>query len=254
MGTLPANSDTIGCGGLVLKAFVSACAGTEDKISVRKPATGASIFVCVEKTNTAYTGPQEKGCSYFVVSSTTNLDVLPATTDTLTCGGTTFTPSTTPCVSGTSTQIKVKDSTSAYDVCVMDTNPTYLAESTKGCAFYTVTSASSSDTMTCGGATFTSSCTTGVSTSIPLRTSAGTSINYCVKNINPAFLAAGPNCQFYLVSSTTSSDTLDCSGVGSLTAPESGACPTGKVLLTIKDSSGASTQACYPESDGLYAV
>ena len=238
------------CGGLVLRAVVASCG---DTINVKKSASSPSTSVCVATANTVYTAAKAKGCSYFVVSSTTNLGVLPATTDSLTCGGATFT--TTPCVPGTSTQITVKVGATLSDVCVMDTNPTYLAESTKGCAFYTVTSASSSDTMTCGGATFTSSCTTGVSTSIPLRTSAGgTSINYCVKNINPAFLAAGPNCQFYLVSSTTSSDTLDCSGVGSLTAPESGACPTGKVLLTIKDSSGASTQACYPESDGLYAV
>jgi hypothetical protein len=244
------------CGGLVLKEFGTGCtAATEDSISVRKSATGASTSVCVIKTNTVYTGPQEKGCSYFVVSSTTNLDVLPATTDTLTCGGTAFTaPFSGSCASG-STKITVQVSGSPSDRCVKNTNPNYLAESTKGCAFYTVTSTTASDNMVCGGATFTSSCTTGVSTSIPLRTSAGgTSINYCVKNINPAFLAAGPNCQFYLVSSTTSSDTLDCSGVGSVTAPESGACPTGKVLLTIKDSSGASTQACYPESDGLYAV
>lgn len=145
-----------------MKAFVSACAGTEDKISVRKSATGASIFVCVEKTNTAYTGPLAKGCSYFVVSSTTNLDVLPATTDTLTCGGTAFTaPTSGSCASG-STKITVKVSGSSSDQCVQNTNPNYLAESTKGCAFYTVTSTTASDDMVCGGATFTSSCTAGV--------------------------------------------------------------------------------------------
>lgn len=161
LGTLPANSDTMGCGGLVLKAVGSGCGSTEDTITVRKSATGASTSVCVEKTNTAYTGAKAKGCSYFVVSSTTNLDLLPAKTDSLTCGGATFTALSGSCAAG-STQITVKVGTTASNVCVIDTNAVYLAESKKGCAYYTVTSATASDTMTCGGATFTSSCTAGV--------------------------------------------------------------------------------------------
>lgn len=103
------------------------------------------------------------------------------------------------------------------------------------------------------------------SISIPIRkaTADTTSTNMCVSKTNPQYLEAGPNCQFYLtdgvmttLTAAITSATLTCSGVAGLTAPSTtGACPSGKVLLQVKNTtSGTPVPACYNETDPLYAV
>lgn len=277
LATYPIVSDTFTCSGMLLTA--TTCGSGKVQVQVKTSLTGAATAVCADNSNPLYTAT--KGCGFYLISSTVNTASLPAVTDVFTCVGIEITPSSSACTSTTGTgamkisKTVLTDVSTAQAACTQTDNALYTSESPKLCGYYlvdsgvtiTVGTALQSITFVCKGVSLkpaTSGCDAG-SISIPVKKAVGdaTSTNMCVSKTNPLYLEAGPSCQFYLTDGVATdltvaigSTTLTCSGVAGLTAPDaSGACPAGKVLIQIKDSSSpTAVPACYNETDPLYSV
>jgi hypothetical protein len=275
--TYPILADTFTCGGMLLTT--PTCTSPIVPVKVKTSLAGSATAVCADGANPLYSAT--KGCGFYLISSTVDPANLPAVTDVFTCVGIEITPSSSACDSTTGlgsmkiSNTVLTDVSTAQAACTQTTNALYTSESAKLCGYYlvdstvTITTGTAFQSMTfiCKGVSLKpvgSGCASG-SISIPVRKSSGdtTSTNMCVSKTNPLYLEAGPSCQFYLtdgvatdLSTTIGSATLTCSGVAGLTAPDaSGACPSGKVLLTVTNTTGgANIKACYNESDPLYSV
>lgn len=104
-GTLPVNSLTFTCGGVLVKSAATACETGFIKVSV-KQGTAAVGDACVSITNPTYLTELQKGCGYYAVDTGS----FPVNSATFTCTGVGILDASSGCLDGF-IKIKVKTST-----------------------------------------------------------------------------------------------------------------------------------------------